>query len=108
MEGYFNQDRNFCLVVQIIDMRHAPSNEDMDMIKYLYDMGLPFIIVFTKKDKLKKTQQAKRLEELKQELAGYEDVPKFPFSAITGEGVDEIREYITERVENMVSEETAD
>ena len=108
MEGYFNQDRKFCLVVQIVDMRHAPSNEDMDMIRYLYEREMPFIIVLTKKDKLKKTQQAKRLEELKQELAGFEDVPKFPFSAITGEGAEEIREYITYQVENMVSQETAD
>ena len=99
MEGYFNQDRNFCLVVQIVDMRHAPSKEDMDMISYLYEKGLPFIIVFTKKDKLKKTQQIKRLEELKEELAGFEDVPKFPFSAITGEGAEEIRAYITGCVE---------
>ena len=99
MEGYFNQERNFSLVVQIVDMRHAPSAEDMDMIRYLYDRGLTFIIVLTKKDKLKKTQQTKRLEELKEELQGFEDVPKFPFSAITGEGTEAIREYITQCVE---------
>lgn len=104
MEGYFNQDRKFCLVVQIVDMRHAPSAEDMDMIEYLSASGLPFIIVFTKKDKLKKTQQLKRLEELKTaELADYADVPMFPFSAVTGEGAEEIRAYITERVEDMLA-----
>ena len=54
MEGYFNQDRRFALVVQIVDMRHAPSKDDMNMIDYLYQRELPFIIVLTKKDKLKK------------------------------------------------------
>ena len=100
MEGYFNQDRDFRLVVQIVDMRHAPSKEDMDMIRYLYDRKLPFVIVFTKKDKLKKSQQTKRLTELDEELAGFEEIPKFPFSAVTGEGTDEIRDYITSCVEN--------
>ena len=101
MEGYFNQDRRFALVVQIVDMRHAPSKDDMNMIDYLYQRELPFIIVLTKKDKLKKTQQQKRLAELEQELADYSDVPKFPFSAVTGEGAQEIREYI----EKCVNEE---
>ena len=98
MEGYFAQDRKFALVVQIVDMRHAPSKDDMDMIRYLHEIGMPFAIVLTKKDKLKKTQQQKRLEELKTELAGFEDVPKFPFSAVTGEGADEIRAYIEQCV----------
>lgn len=98
MEGYFSQKRRFALVVQIVDMRHAPSKDDMNMIEYLHSMGMPFIIVLTKKDKLKKTQQIKRIEELKDELAGYEDVPKFQFSAVTGEGAEEIRNYIEQCV----------
>ncbi len=103
MEGYFNQDRRFALVVQIIDMRHAPSNDDMDMIKYLSSKGFPFIIVLTKKDKLKKTQQIKRLEELEKELAEFQDVPKFPFSAVTGEGAEDIRNYIEKCVNECSS-----
>ena len=56
----------------------------------------------TKKDKLKKTQQQKRLEELKEELSDYSDVPTFPFSALTGEGAEEIRTYIEECVNNCI------
>ena len=98
IEGYFNQDRKFCLVVQIVDMRHSPSADDMNMIDYLYTRGFPFIIVFTKKDKLKKTQQVKRLEELSKELADYKNVPMFTFSAETGEGAEELRSYIEQCV----------
>lgn len=109
MEGYFNQDRNFSLVVQIVDMRHSPSADDMNMIEYLHSCGFPFIIVFTKKDKLKKTQQIKRLEELQKELGDYPDIPMFPFSALNGEGAEEIRAYIekcvNETLEEMDSEE---
>lgn len=98
MEGYFNQDRYFSLVVQIVDMRHSPTQDDMNMIEYLYANGFPFMIVLTKKDKLKKTQQQKRLEELKEELADYSDVPVVTFSAVTGEGTEEIRGIIEEYV----------
>lgn len=105
MEGYFNQQRNFALVIQIIDMRHAPSKDDMQMIEYLHSCGFPFIIILTKKDKLKKTQQLKRLEELKEELIDYCDVRMFPFSALTGEGVEEIRAYIEECVNKSIEAE---
>jgi len=101
MEGYFNQERKFCLVVQIVDMRHSPSADDMDMIGYLYSRGFPFVIVFTKKDKLKKTQQEKRLQQLKTELADYADIKMFPFSAVNGEGAEDIRRYIEKCVNEM-------
>jgi len=101
IEGYFNQDRKFCLVVQIVDMRHSPTADDMNMIEYLYSRGFPFVILFTKKDKLTKTQQEKRLQELKTELANYSDVKMFPFSAVNGEGAQEIRSYIEKCVNEM-------
>ena len=75
MEGYFAQARKFALVVQIVDFRHAPSKDDMDMITYLHETGAPFIIVLTKKDKLKKTQLLERRKALETELKGFEDVP---------------------------------
>ncbi|MBQ1546089.1 MAG: YihA family ribosome biogenesis GTP-binding protein [Clostridia bacterium] len=105
MEGYFRQDRRFALVIQIIDLRHAPSKDDMDMISYLYSQDMPFIIVATKKDKLKKTQQQKRLTELKDELADFEDVPVYPFSAQTGEGADELRACIERYISKERGEE---
>lgn len=112
MEGYFSQERYFSLVVQIVDMRHSPSKDDMNMIEYLYSNGFPFIIVFTKKDKLKKTQQDKRLQELKEELADYIDIPMLTFSAVTGEGAEEIRavieEYVDETLEQLASEEISE
>lgn len=104
MEGYFSQDRYFSLVVQIVDMRHSPSKDDMNMIEYLYSNGFPFIIVFTKKDKLKKTQQDKRLQELKEELADYIDIPMCTFSAMTGEGTEEIRAVIEEYVDKTLEQ----
>lgn len=101
MEGYFAQDRNFCLVVQIVDMRHPPTKDDMQMIDFLYQNGFPFIIVLTKKDKLKKSQISQRLEDLQEELRDYPDISVFPFSAQTGEGAEDIRSVIDEYVQNF-------
>ena len=56
---------------------------------------------YTKKDKLKKTAQKQSLERINEMLSGYEGIELFPFSALNGEGTDEIREVITQYVENF-------
>lgn len=59
--------RNIRLVIQILDIRHNPSAEDYDMINYLIDRDIPFIVACTKRDKLNKTQfetQMKMFSEL--------------------------------------------
>lgn len=94
VEGYFADNRNIKLVVQIIDIRHKPTADDMQMISFLYESGFPFIIVLTKKDKLSKTALSKRLSELKDELADFQEIQLFPFSALNGEGATEIRSVI--------------
>ncbi len=104
MEGYFSQDRNFCLVVQIVDMRHPPTQDDLNMIDFLYNNSFPFIIVLTKKDKLKKTAQKQSLERISEILSEYEGIELFPFSALNGEGTDDIRKIISQYVENFDSQ----
>ena len=91
MDGYFNSGRDIALVVQLIDMRHAPSQDDMTMLNFLKEMNIPFVIVLTKSDKLNKTETEKRRAELDKELADYADIRRIEFSAVTGSGVEEIR-----------------
>lgn len=102
VEGYFADKRNFCLIVQIVDMRHMPTKDDMNMIDFLYNSGFPFVVVLTKKDKLNKTKQAQMLENIKSALAQYNNIPLFPFSALKGDGAEEIREYISGCVEENI------
>lgn len=94
MEGYFQMGRNLRLVVQLVDMRHAPSKDDETMIKFIKEAQMPFIIVLTKCDKLNKTERAKRRAELEQELAYAGDCVKIEFSAQTGEGCEELRKTV--------------
>ena len=60
IEGYYNQDRDFALVVSLIDIRHEPSALDRNMVQFLMDAELPFAIALTKADKLSKQQQMKQ------------------------------------------------
>lgn len=54
IDGYFTSQRNIEMVYVLLDIRHDPSDLDMQMIAYLRDVGLPFEIHFTKEDKLSK------------------------------------------------------
>lgn len=99
MEGYFRSGRNIALVIQLIDMRHAPSADDMTMLDFLRQTQTPFIIAFTKSDKLNKGETEARREAFAKELADYEDIVKIEFSAVKGTGAEEIRAAIQKTVE---------
>ncbi|MBO5229971.1 MAG: YihA family ribosome biogenesis GTP-binding protein [Clostridia bacterium] len=98
MEGYFHSDRNIALVIQLIDMRHAPSADDMIMLNFLRETEIPFVIALTKCDKLNKTETEKRREALKTELADYADIKMIEFSAVKGTGVEEMKAAVEEAV----------
>lgn len=94
MEGYFTSDRNIRLVVQLTDMRHPVTKDDLDMMRFMQSAGYDFIVVMTKSDKLNKTERTKRMEDIHTELAEFGDVKIIPFSASNSEGADEIRKAI--------------
>ncbi len=94
IQGYFDADRDMRLVLQLVDMRHPPSAEDRQMIDWFVEAGIPFVIVLTKADKLNKTERAARETALAAEFADLEGVLTVPFSAVTGEGADQLREII--------------
>lgn len=94
--GYFAEDRDLRLVIQLIDMRHKPTRDDYMMLNYLVDNEFPFVVVLTKADKLKKGERARREAEIVEELAPYEGVVTIPFSSINGEGAKELIDILDE------------
>ncbi len=99
MEGYFQGERNISLVVQLIDMRHKPTEDDYGMLAFLQQTETPFIVVLTKADKLKKTQFQQRLKDIEAELADY-PCTYIPFSAETGLGCDKVKAEIEKALFN--------
>ena len=98
VEGYLSSSKNIALIIQIIDIRHKPTKDDYDMLRFLYESNAPFIIVLTKKDKLKKTAYEKRIDEIMDELGDFEGAELIPFSVVTGEGLDDVKEVIEEYI----------
>lgn len=98
MEGYFNSERNIRLVVQLVDMRHPPTKDDLQMLSFLRENNIPFVVALTKSDKLNKTEYAQRLKSVQTELDFVQTEYVIPFSAVTGEGrealLDVIRSFL--------------
>ena len=94
MEDYFRSGRDIRLVVQLTDMRHPVTADDLSMMEFLKYHEIPFAVVMTKSDKLNKTQYKERLSGIEEELKDFGDVVKIPFSALNGEGVQALKEEI--------------
>ena len=105
IEGYLNSEREIRLVFLLIDMRHAPSADDLHMISYLVEAELPFVIILTKADKLKKMARQARMEAFAEEIPYYSELTVIPFSAQTREGVEQVRQIITELAEEDKEED---
>lgn len=91
INGYLCQNRDMRLVFQLVDMRHPATADDMAMIDFMIEQEIPFVIILTKSDKLNKTERANRLAAFEEQFADLEGVQVIPFSAVTGEGAEEIR-----------------
>lgn len=98
MESYFSTGRNIKLVVQLVDMRHPVTKDDIMMMDFMNENGYNFVVAATKSDKLNKSEYSKRAEELKNELSGYDGVEVIPFSSVSGQGVDRLKEIIEEHI----------
>lgn len=99
MEGYFNSERNIKLVVQLVDMRHPPTKDDIMMMEFLQANGYEFIVVMTKADKLKKkSEYNSRIENSKKEMSFVPEERIIPFSSETGAGLDTLKKYIEEYI----------
>lgn len=99
IEGYLNSERDIRLIFLLIDMRHAPSADDLHMIDYLVEAELPFVVILTKADKLKKMVRQARMEAFAQEIPYFSELTVIPFSSQTFEGVEQVRQIITELAE---------
>ena len=98
IEGYFNQDRNFALVCSLVDIRHPASELDENMINFLQEAELPFLIVLTKGDKLSKSKCLQQRAAIKRQLQLADDVPMVITSSLKKSGMDELRREIAKNV----------
>ncbi|BBE31636.1 putative GTP-binding protein EngB [Tepiditoga spiralis] len=95
MEGYFTGREELQMVFVLIDHRHPPQKMDHMMVSWLKDLRVPFTIVLTKMDKLKKNERMKMFNTIKSELSYYGNYTYFQTSSEKGEGINELNKYIS-------------
>jgi GTP-binding protein len=93
IEGYLRGTTNLRGIVQLLDVRHDPTKDDLQMLDFLATVGVPTMIVMTKTDKLNKSQAAARITAITASL-GLEDDQVIPFSSVTGAGRDDLAESV--------------
>jgi GTP-binding protein len=93
IEGYLSGSEELAGVVQLIDVRHGPTRDDLAAIGFLAELGVPVLFVLTKADKLPVTKRARALEEIAGNL-GVEAEQVLGVSSRTGLGMEELLETI--------------
>ena len=96
IERYLHQSRQLKAVFLLVDIRHKPSGNDKTMYDWMVYQGFHPIIIATKLDKLKKSQVAKSIKEVKSGLDLKESDILIPFSAETRQGREEIWQLMDE------------
>lgn len=102
VEGYFAAERDIRMVVQILDVRHKPTADDIDMLNFLIESRLPFLVACTKCDKLNKTETEKQTAQFHGLFAEHE-IDFIFTSANKGTGMETLKQRIAAAVEEAAN-----
>lgn len=102
IQAYLESRPNFKLLLLLMDARHEPTALDREMYQYAETLEVPYAIVLTKVDKIKKSQRNKHLAMYKKALNLPSVDALFEFSAQTGEGNQDIWDII----KDFIADET--
>ena len=96
IDGYFDQDRPFAMVLSLVDIRHEATKHDIAMMSYLLSRELPFAVVLTKADKLSRNQQNKMESVIRKQLQLPKEVQILKTSSEKNDGIEDLRRFISE------------
>ena len=91
--GYFEQERSFNLVISLVDIRHEAQKLDLQMVDFLTEAELPFVVALTKADKITRNKQNQAAAALRSSF-GLAQEQIIVTSSETGLGIDELRRRI--------------
>ena len=103
MDGYFQKSDALRLTLHLVDIRHAPTKDDLTMNAFLRSTGLPFYVIATKLDKISRAQRLPCLTLLYRTLS-VQPWQVLPYSSETGEG----RDQLLELIEKVIAEQPAE
>lgn len=102
IENYLSRRENLVQVIQLVDARHKPSADDKMMFDWIKSYNYEPLVIATKLDKIKKSQQEANLSAIYDELNLNDDSVLIPFSAETREG----REQVLELIEYILEDDS--
>lgn len=102
MEVYFQARKELRKVIQLVDIRHAPSKQDVQMYNYLKHYGLDGVVVATKADKISRNQYQKQIKLIRSTLGMHPSDKVIPVSALKRTGDDKL----LEEIESILNEKT--
>ena len=100
IEDYLHQSKQIRTVFLLVDIRHAPSENDRIMYDWILDRGYQPVIIATTLDKIKRSQVAKQLKLICDTLDVVDDTIVIPYSSLNKQGREEIYELLDGMVEN--------
>ncbi|MBR5376098.1 MAG: YihA family ribosome biogenesis GTP-binding protein [Lachnospiraceae bacterium] len=99
IEKYLTGSKTLKAIILLVDIRHKPTADDVDMYEWIGSMNFGCAVVATKLDKLKRSEVKKALELIKNTLQLRKEDVLIPFSAKTGAGRDEVCGFIEQILE---------
>ena len=96
IERYLHEDKQLRAVFLLLDLRHAPSENDILMYNWILEQGLPAVLVGTKADKLKRSQLEKQKKLLRESLGATKETPLILFSSVTKQGREDLLRLVAE------------
>ena len=100
IEDYLHQSKKIRAVFLLIDIRHAPSENDRIMYDWILDRGYKPVIIATKLDKIKRSQLQKQTDLIRSTLEVVEDTTVIPYSSLSKQGREEIYELLDRMLED--------
>lgn len=99
LEEYFSLEDTVTLGIQIVDIRHKPTQEDVTMSQWFLQTHIPYIVIANKSDKIKKGEIEGQVRLIRQTMKLPELVEVIPFSAEKGDSRDRILDLIISHAE---------
>ncbi|NLC76723.1 MAG: YihA family ribosome biogenesis GTP-binding protein [Clostridia bacterium] len=99
IETYLQNRQQLCFIIQLVDIRHEPTADDVQMYRWLREYDAPRAVIATKADKISRGRYLQQVKVIRNKLGMEEGVPLVVFSAVNGTGLEEATNLDLQAVE---------
>lgn len=104
IEGYLHHREQLCLILQLVDIRHEPTADDVQMFEWIKAYNIETAVIATKADKISRGRYLQHTKVIRNKLGMDQDTPLIIFSAVKGTGVEEATKILLTAYQKKVGE----